>query len=95
MSDDGVGASGARFFDRSRDLGWADTVTKRVRAVSTLTTLDVAGAEPELARILGFLDRGRLRIQCTDLAGTSYAFRWASGYVNGHDVRIQGVLEPR
>ena len=95
MSDDGVVASGARFFDRGRDLGWARKVTKRARMVSTLTTFDVAGAEPELAKLLSFLDRGRLRIQCTDLEGTSYEFRWASGYGNGLDVRIQGVLEPR
>jgi hypothetical protein len=96
MSGDGVVvASGARFFDGTRELGWAREVTKRSRMVSTLTTFDVAGAEPELAKVLTFLDRCPLRIQCTDLAGTTYEFSWASGYGNGAVVRIQGVLQPR
>jgi hypothetical protein len=25
--------------------------------------------------------------------GESYAFAWASGYANGHEIRIQGMLE--
>lgn len=60
-----------------------------------MTTFDVAGAEPELARRLEFWDRQRLRIQYADLAGTTFRFRWASGYGNGQGVRIQGVLEPK
>jgi hypothetical protein len=93
MSDNLPERSGARFFDEgSRDLGWASAVTKRASMVSTLTVFDVVGAEPALARSLSFLDRSRLRIEGS--GGTSYKFRWASGYGNGADVRIQGVLEP-
>jgi hypothetical protein len=96
MGQDGPGPSGARFFDEaSRDLGWAVSVTQRMRPGSLLTTFDVAGAEPELARRLGFWDRRGLRIKYADLAGTTYRFRWASGYGNGQDIRIQGVLEPK
>jgi len=90
------GARGARFFDESsRDIGRAISVTRRVRPGSVLTTFDVVGAEPELARRLGFWDRQRLRIKYEDLAGTTFQFRWASGYGNGADVRIQGELEPK
>lgn len=85
----------ARFFDKVRqDLGRAVRVTTRHRLGSTLTILDVTGAEPALARALVLFDRGRLRIHCEDAARTCYVFRWASGYSNGNDVRIQGELEP-
>jgi hypothetical protein len=87
---------GARFFDKlKQDLGRAVRVTTRVRSGSTLTVLDVTGAEPKLARALTLFDRGRLRIHLENVAQTCYVFRWASGYDNGADVRIQGVLEPR
>jgi hypothetical protein len=86
---------GARFFDKLReDLGRAVRVTTRVRSGSTLTVLDVSGAEPKLARALTLFDRSRLRIHWENAAQTCYVFRWASGYENGSDVRIQGVLEP-
>jgi hypothetical protein len=86
----------ARFFDEaSRDVGWARYVTRRAPLGSTLATFDVAGAEPDLALRLGSLDHRRLRIKYSDLASTTYQFRWASGYGNGLDLRIQGVLEPR
>ena len=86
---------GARFYDKVRqDLGRAVRVTTRHRLGSTLTILDVIGAEPALARALVLFDRGRLRIHCEDDARTCYVFRWASGYANGPDVRIQGELEP-
>lgn len=86
---------GARFYDKVRqDLGRAVRVTPRHRLGSTLTILDVTGAEPALARALVLFDRGRLRIHCEDDARTCYVFRWASGYANGPDVRIQGELEP-
>lgn len=86
---------GARFFDKGRtDLGRAVRVTTRQRPGSTLTVLDVTGAEPALARALVLFDRGRLRIHCEDAARTCYVFRWASGYSNGPDVRLQGMLEP-
>jgi hypothetical protein len=87
--------SGARFFDKvNQDLGRAVRVTTRRRSGLTLTVLDVSGAEPQLARALTLLDRGRLRIHCEDAAHTCIVFRWASGYANGNDVRIQGVREP-
>jgi len=96
MSETAAQPCGARFFDEAkRDLGRALDVTKRASATSTLTVLDVAGSEPELARVLSLLDRARLWIQCEDAGRTSYIFRWASGYGNGERVRIQGVLEPR
>ena len=89
-------ACGARFFDKVRqDLGRAVQVTTRLRTGSTLTVVDVIGADPELARALTMLDRGRLRIHCEDAARTCYVFTWASGYGNGVDIRIQGMLEPR
>jgi hypothetical protein len=53
----------------------------------------VAGAAPDLVSRLSMLDHSRLRIECLDDSGTVYQFRWASGYSNGPDVRIQGVLE--
>ena len=90
-----VEACGARFFDEGReDLGRAVQVSARPRKGSTLTLVDVTGAEPELARILTRLDRGRLRIHWENAARTCYVFTWASGYSNGPDVRIQGILEP-
>jgi hypothetical protein len=86
---------GARFYDKVRqDLGRAVRVTTRQRSGTTLTVFDVTGAEPALARALVLFDRGRLRIHCEDAARTCYVFRWASGYANGNDVRIQGELEP-
>jgi hypothetical protein len=100
MSDEGLGQvvepCGARFFDKvKRDLGRAVRVTKLVRSNSTLAAFDVTGAEPELARALSLLDRSVLRIHCEDGERNCYVFRWASGYGDGSNVRIQGVLEPR
>ena len=86
---------GARFFDKvKQDMGRAVHVTKRLRSGSTLTVVDVTGADPELARALTVLDRGRLRIHCEDSLKTCLVFSWASGYGNGSGIRIQGVLEP-
>ena len=91
-----VVVNGARFFDGNRmDLGHARQVARRVSVASTLTVLDVVGAEPGLARFLSTLDRSHLRIQCEDPARTCYKFRWASGYNNGDGVRVQGILEPK
>jgi hypothetical protein len=85
---------GARFFDeKKRDLGWATRVSKRDPSLGGLTVLDVTSAEPALALFLRSLDKGRLFVHSTDSAGQSYAFTWASGYANGQDIRIQGVLE--
>lgn len=85
---------GARFFDRERrDLGWAARVAKRPPALGGLTALDVMFAEPVLAANLRCLDKSRLVVRCDGLDGASYRFTWASGYANGNDIRIQGVLE--
>jgi hypothetical protein len=86
--------SGARFFDDKRhDRGWASQVTRRVRPLDGLTTLDVTTDESRLAAFLSSLDRSRLRVQSTDEAGESYTFVWASGYENGSRIRVQGMLE--
>jgi hypothetical protein len=85
--------SGARFFDENKqDRGWARKVTRRSQSIGRLTVLDVVTDEAPLARFLVGLDKSRLNIQCTDVAGESYTFAWASGYENGSQIRIQGVL---
>jgi hypothetical protein len=89
-------SGGAIFFDEHRrTLGWATRVTRRTPAASLLACFDVAGAEADLASRLALLDHRRLRIECLDEQGTAYQFRWASGYSNGVEVRIQGELEWR
>jgi hypothetical protein len=86
--------AGARFFDhKSHDLGWAARVAKRLPALGGLTVLDVMTAEPVLAAHLRSLDRGKLLVHCDGSGGASYRFVWASGYANGNDIRVQGVLE--
>jgi hypothetical protein len=85
---------GARFFDHDcHDLGWAAKVAKRPPSLGGLTVLDVTTAEPVLAAYLRALDKGRLVVRCDGLEGASYRFAWASGYANGTDIRVQGVLE--
>lgn len=87
------GASSARFFDENnQERGWAKKVTKRAKSVGRMTVLDVVTTEQSLARFLTSLDRSALVVQCTDLAGSSYKFAWASGYENGPAIRIQGLL---
>jgi hypothetical protein len=87
---------GARFFDeKKRDVGWAGKVSKRDPSLGGLTVLDVATADPSLAMFLRSLDKGRLFVNSADASGQSYAFAWASGYANGQDIRIQGVLEAK
>ncbi len=87
---------GARFFDETtRDRGFARKVTRRAPGLGGLTVLDVAAPEPALAQFLTTLDKHRLSVHFTELAGESYVFRWASGYHNGLDIRIQGVLADR
>jgi hypothetical protein len=86
--------TGARFFDEHRrDRGWATKVTRRVRPIDGLTTLDVTTAEPALAAFLSGLDRAPLLVQSTDMDGESYTFTWASGYEHGRAIRVQGALE--
>jgi len=79
--------------EQDRDRGWAGQVTRRAQGLSGLTVLDVSASEPTLAAFLTALDRTRLRVQLTSSTGESYTFAWASGYVNGSQIRIQGVLE--
>jgi len=88
------GAAGAGFYDGRRTFqGEATLVSKRNRALSELTVVDVVGADPRLASYLTHLDRARLVIRDRVSGDTLFTFRWASGYVNGSDVRIQGVLD--
>jgi hypothetical protein len=85
--------SGGRFFDKDkRDRGRAEQITPRAHAMGRLTVLDVVTTEPALAAFLGSLDRSGLRVQSEKLDGISYMFEWASGYENGTQIRIQGVL---
>jgi len=42
---------------------------------------------------LSALDRSPLRVQNTDGDGESYTFAWASGYMDGSKIRVQGMLE--
>jgi hypothetical protein len=87
-------SDGARFFDeKRRDLGCATKVFRRSSGLGGLTVLDVATAEPLLALFLRSLDKRPLFVQSTDLSGESLAFAWASGYANGQEIRVQGVLE--
>jgi hypothetical protein len=87
---------GAWFFDdKKRDLGWAARVCRRNPTLGGLTVLDVGTAEPALATFLRSLDKGRLFVRSADTSGESYAFAWASGYANGQEIRIQGVLESK
>ncbi len=85
--------SGARFFDHSgRDLGWASKVSQRSPLVGNLTVLDVTTTDVGLAASLVNLDRDRLSVKSGDALGESFTFLWASGYANGPQIRIQGML---
>jgi hypothetical protein len=82
------------FYDGKKLLrGWATFVSRRKRALSELTVIDVVGADPGLTTYLQHLDKGRLVLVEPVSGDTLFAFRWASGYVNGSDIRIQGVLD--
>jgi hypothetical protein len=85
--------SGARFFDHSgRDLGWASKVSQRSPLVGNLTVLDVTTTDVDLAASLVNLDRDRLSIKSGDGLREAFSFLWASGYANGPQIRIQGML---
>lgn len=85
--------SGARFFDgQRRDLGWAARVSLRKPSLGGLTVLDVTTSEPGLAVSLVTLDHGRLLVKSGDAVGGHWDFVWASGYANGRDIRVQGML---
>lgn len=86
--------NGARFFDcDGNDRGWARRVTHRDHPLSGMTILDVIHPPPELSRFLVCLDHIELVVQCTGDSASHFRFRWASGYENGEDVRVQGVIE--
>jgi hypothetical protein len=94
VSEVSVARNGARFFDgKKHDLGWAAKVSRRNPTLGGLTVLDITTAEPSLAMTLRSLDKQRLLVLPTDLLGESFSFAWASGYANGQEIRVQGVLE--
>jgi hypothetical protein len=96
MKDRPQESGGARFFDANRrDRGWASGVTRREKGqgLSSLTVIDVVGAESDLAVFLTHLDRSHLVVRESPGGGPLYKFRWASGYANGEAVRVQGVLD--
>jgi hypothetical protein len=86
--------TGARFFDgRGKDRGWATRVTLRPPVVGRLTVLDVTTGESALASFLRTLDKSRLRVQRQGERAASYVFTWASGYANGAEIRVRGLLD--
>jgi len=86
--------SGARFFDeRKRDRGQAINVTRRVRSIDGLTTLDITTRDRPLAEFLGNLDRARLHVEPLQQGDEDYSFTWASGYDHGDVIRVHGSLE--
>jgi hypothetical protein len=92
QSNDPAGARPGFFDERKAFRGSATLVSRRLRSLSDLTILDVVGADANLAQFLAHLDKSRLVVQ--EAGGdTLFSFRWASGYVNGTDIRVQGVLE--
>ena len=85
---------GAGFYDAGKIFrGRAALVSKRNRALSDLTVIDVVGADASLSSYLAHLDKSRLVVRDGASGDALFNFRWASGYVNGNDIRIQGVLE--
>ena len=86
---------GARFFDgKNRDLGWAAKVFKRNPSLGGLTVLDVVTTEASLTAALLMLDKSRLVVRGEGAVGGYWDFTWASGYSNGREIRIQGMLDP-
>lgn len=93
QANDAAGTGTGFLDDRKRFRGSATLVSKRKRGLSDLTIIDVVGADAGLAEFLVHLDRSRIVIQGSG-GDALFTFRWASGYVNGLDIRVQGVLEP-
>ena len=86
--------SGTRFFDeQGQDRGWASQVTRRVRHIDGLTTLDVTTNEAGLIAFLSSLERSRLRVQSIGDESESFTFAWASGYRSGAQIRVHGALQ--
>jgi hypothetical protein len=92
QSNDATG-TGPGFFDARKTFrGSAKLVSKRTRASSDLTVIDIVGADAGLSDFLSHLDKSRLVVHESGGAPL-FSFRWASGFVNGSDIRVQGVLE--
>jgi hypothetical protein len=92
QAKDAAGTGPGFFDERKRFRGCAILVSKRKRGLSDLTILDVVGADAGLAEFLVHLDKSRVVVQ--ESGGDAiFTFRWASGFVNGLDIRVQGVLE--
>jgi len=91
-ANDAAGTAAGFFDDRKRFRGSAILVSRRKRGLSDLTIIDVVGADAGLAEFLVHLDKSRIVVR--ESGGDAlFTFRWASGYVNGIDIRVQGVLE--
>jgi hypothetical protein len=89
-----AGIGGTGFFDGQKRLrGWANLVTKRSRAQSDLTVIDVVGADAGLTAFLAQLVRSSLVVREPATGDTLFNFQWASGFVNGKDIKIQGILD--
>ena len=85
--------AGTVFFDGEKKFrGSASLVTKRSRAQSDLTVIDVVGADPGLTAFLSQLVRSGLMVQEPGSGDTLFNFQWASASVNGTDIKIQGIL---
>ena len=86
--------AGTVFFDSQRKFrGCASLVTKRSRAQSDLTVIDVVGADAGLTAFLSRLVRSSLVVREPGSGDTLFNFQWASGFVNGTDIKIQGILD--
>jgi hypothetical protein len=82
------------FFDnKNKFRGSARVVTCREPAISGLSVLDVSGADKDLIAFLTYLDRRAMLIQHPNSGDEVFRFRWASGYQNGDEFRVQGMLE--
>jgi hypothetical protein len=88
-----VSNGAAEFFDGDKRSRGSARVTMRERALSGLTALDVVGADGVLAAFLTHLDKGPLVVRSGTGGQPWLVFRWASGYANGDDIRVQGLLE--
>jgi hypothetical protein len=92
MNMDGIEGTG--FFDGQKKFrGWASLVTKRSRAQSDLTVIDVVGADAGLTAFLSQLVGSSLLVQEPASGDTLFNFQWASGFVNGKDIKVQGKLD--
>jgi len=88
------GTAGTVFFDSQKKFrGCASLVSKRGRAQSDLTVIDVVGADAGLTAFLSQLVRGGLVVREPGSGDTLFKFQWASGFVNGQDINIQGILD--